>query len=175
MKGAFLFVGAREWQVCPQQQWAEIAVEAVYKVFPPVKVETWKQCERYLPHGLVCGELISRYALMFEDAARLMNSIGVYLENHALYGMAIPLLEQALKIHVQVLGEEHPYTALSLNNLGYLYDGQGRLEEAKLLYKRALAICIRILGRDHPNTFVVLNNYVALLQKMHCDEEATEL
>ena len=38
-----------------------------------------------------------------------------------------------------MLGEEHPYTLSSVNNLAELYQAQGRYAEAESLYKRALA------------------------------------
>ena len=37
-----------------------------------------------------------------------------------------------------MLGQEHPDTLLSVNNLAALYDAQGRYGEAEPLFKRAL-------------------------------------
>ena len=48
--------------------------------------------------------------------------------------------DQALAIRKQVLGEKHPYTAQSLNNLGLLLQEQGDYAAAFPYYEQALAI-----------------------------------
>ncbi|WP_423202526.1 CHAT domain-containing tetratricopeptide repeat protein [Microcystis flos-aquae] len=64
----------------------------------------------------------------------------------------------------QQLGDNHPDTATSLNNLAALYRVQGRYSEAEPLYKQALAIWKQQLGDNHPDTAISLNN-LALLYK----------
>ncbi len=64
----------------------------------------------------------------------------------------------------RVLGPEHPDTAASLNNLGYLLQAQGDLAGARPYYERALAIRERVLGPEHPDTAGSLNNLGYLLQ-----------
>lgn len=71
-----------------QRQWAERAVRAVNRVFPDPKMETWAQCERYLPHVQVCAELIAHYQLHFPEAARLLDRAGDYLQDHTRYNEA---------------------------------------------------------------------------------------
>jgi Tfp pilus assembly protein PilF len=56
--------------------------------------------------------------------------------------------ERALAMREQVSGPEHPDTAGSLNNLGYLLRAQGDLAVAKLYYERALQIFRSRLGQD---------------------------
>ncbi|WP_298367705.1 tetratricopeptide repeat protein [Azospirillum sp.] len=78
------------------------------------------------------------------------------------YPAAVPLLTEALAIREKALGPDHPDTALSLNNLGYLYRAQGKLADAAPLYTRALAIREKALGSDHPDTALSLNNLAYL-------------
>ena len=54
--------------------------------------------------------------------------------------------------------------ALSVNNLGVLYQAQGRYSEAEPLYKRALAASERVLGPEHPDTLRSVNNLGVLYQ-----------
>jgi tetratricopeptide (TPR) repeat protein len=61
-----------------------------------------------------------------------------------------------------VLGPDHPWVALSLNNLANLYDQQGRYADAELLYKRALVSREKALGPDHPDVTTSLNNLASL-------------
>ena len=64
----------------------------------------------------------------------------------------------------QVLGEHHPDTALSLNNLGDAAEGAGDYAAAKPLLEQALAIRQAVLGEHHPDTAISLNNLAALLK-----------
>ena len=63
-----------------------------------------------------------------------------------------------------MLGERHPDTAPSLNNLAELLDEQGDYAAAKPLYEQALAIRKAVLGERHPDTAQSLNNLAALLE-----------
>ena len=71
---------------------------------------------------------------------------------------AIALLEQVLTDCVRVLGEDHPDTLASRNNLAGAYESAGRLNEAITLYEQVLPDRIRILGEDHPDTLASRNN-----------------
>jgi tetratricopeptide (TPR) repeat protein len=54
-------------------------------------------------------------------------------------------------MYQRLLGEEHPYVAMSLNNLALLYRSQGKYEEAKPLFRSALEKRKRLLGEEHPD------------------------
>jgi serine/threonine protein phosphatase PrpC/tetratricopeptide (TPR) repeat protein len=99
-----------------------------------------------------------------EQAATLANNLGYCLNNVlADYGAARPLMERALAIHEQVLGAEHPHTAVSLNNLAELLRLQGDYAAARQLVERALAIHERVLGAEHPHTAIILDSLAGLL------------
>jgi tetratricopeptide (TPR) repeat protein len=150
-----------------QRKWAERAVRAVNEVFPSdVEVETWSQCERYLPHALVCATAIEQWDFAFPEATQLLNRAGNYLKDHARYKEAALLHQRILAIDMKVFGPDHPEVATDLNNLAYLYNSQGNYEQAAPLYQRALAICEKRLGPDHPNTVTVRENYTRLLSEM---------
>ncbi len=68
------------------------------------------------------------------------------------YDKALPLYERALRIREAQLGADHPYTALSLNNLAVLYKSMGQYDKALPLCERALRIREAQLGADHPDT-----------------------
>ncbi|MFL5664686.1 MAG: tetratricopeptide repeat protein [Ktedonobacteraceae bacterium] len=159
-----------------QHAWAEHTVRAVDQAFPDVTdIEAWEQCERLLPHALACAELINEYTFALPEAARLLNQTGDYLDDHAQYEQAKSLLERALAIHEQVLGPNHPETALNLNNLAALYYNQGNYERAKPLLERALAIHEQVLGPNHPTTATCLNNLAVLYDDQGDYEHAKPL
>ncbi|MFC0567396.1 tetratricopeptide repeat protein, partial [Plantactinospora siamensis] len=61
----------------------------------------------------------------------------------------------------RVLGEEHPNTLRSRNNLAYAYRAAGRLGEAIPLYEATLVARERVLGEEHPDTLASRNNLAA--------------
>lgn len=69
-----------------------------------------------------------------------------------LYNEAELLYQEALRLKRQLLGEDHPDVAISLNNLAFLYKAQCRYVESEICYRQALEISECQLGFDHPNT-----------------------
>ena len=58
----------------------------------------------------------------------------------------------------RVLGEDHPHTLASRNNLAAAYRSAGDLGRAIPLFEATLAACARMLGDDHPLTMAVRGN-----------------
>jgi tetratricopeptide (TPR) repeat protein len=77
---------------------------------------------------------------------------------------AIPLYEQALADRRRILGQDHPQTLTSGNNLAGAYQAAGDLDRAIPLFEQALADCVRVLGADHPQTKIVRGNLAAARQ-----------
>ena len=57
-----------------------------------------------------------------------------------------------------LLGEDHPRTLTSRNNLAYAYQSAGRLGEAVILYEQLFSDRTRILGPNHRDTLASCNN-----------------
>ncbi|MEM9005734.1 MAG: tetratricopeptide repeat protein [Cyanobacteria bacterium P01_F01_bin.86] len=62
------------------------------------------------------------------------------------------MLREALDIRKSELGDRHPDTASSLNNLALLYRSQGHYVEAETLLLEALDIRKTELGAHHLST-----------------------
>lgn len=71
-----------------------------------------------------------------------------------------------MSIREQMLGPEHPDTALSIGHLATFYENQGKYEQAESLYQRALQIMEKTLGPEHPTTKIMRSNYTRLLESM---------
>ena len=84
--------------------------------------------------------------------AGLYYSQGKYKEAEHFYQQALALLQN-------LLGDDHPHVASSLNNLAGLYYSQGKYKEAEPLYQQALNILEQRLGVDHPRTIIVRGNF----------------
>lgn len=68
------------------------------------------------------------------------------------------LFETTLEDPRRVLGDDHPDTLASRNNLAYAYQSAGELARAIPLYETTLQDPIRVLGEDHPSTLVSRDN-----------------
>ena len=97
------------------------------------------------------------------------------LKEQGKYSEAIPLAERVLRIRQQVLGQEHPDVATSINNLALLYESQGRYTEAEPLYLQALEMRKRLLGQDHPSVATSINNLALLYYRQGRYTEAEPL
>ncbi len=146
-----------------QRQWAEKAVRAVNQSFPDIhKSVTWFRCQRYLPHVLVCIELIEQWKMRHGEAGRLLNQMGVYLLDHGQFSQAQGYLGKAQDIFLQILGPEHPQVAQSFNDLAKLCSLQGNYVQAEGLYTHALAIREQVLEPEHPDIAQSFNDLAEL-------------
>ena len=80
-----------------------------------------------------------------------------------------------MELYKQLLGENHPDYAMSLNNLAALYDSQGKYEEAEPLYIQALELYKQLLGVNHPDYARSLNNLAVFYLERGKYEEAEPL
>ncbi len=159
-----------------QRRWAKRVVVAVDELFPDANdVASWPRCLRYLSQVQACYTLLEHYSIEPLEAARLLNQAGMYLVHHALYTVALLLIQRALAICERQLGPEHPDCASSLNNLAVLYRTLGKYAQAEPLYQRALAIREQQLGADHPKTALSLNNLAVCYQSQGKYAEAEPL
>jgi tetratricopeptide (TPR) repeat protein len=144
-----------------REQWEQQAIDLLEHVFPEVEYATWRECERLLPHVLLClhraGSAMKSpvLALLAFRAARYLRARGRYAE-------AEPLFQRALHIREQTSGPEHPDVALSLLYLAILYREQGKYAEAEPLFLRALYIWEQATGADHSDVATALNNLAIL-------------
>jgi serine/threonine protein kinase/tetratricopeptide (TPR) repeat protein len=86
--------------------------------------------------------------------ARLMDTMGQVYRSLGILDTSVSLLESALKVREQELGEDHLEVAETLYNMGVIYQGTHNydLEKALALYERSLAIREKALGPDHIDT-----------------------
>jgi tetratricopeptide (TPR) repeat protein len=145
-----------------QRVWAERTVRAINRAFPEVEFSNWLLCERLIPHAQAGFELIRKYEFEFEEGMRLLNQMGIYQYERALYSEAETIFIHALELTEKSLGKDHPSVATSLNNLALLYYAQGKYAQAESIYKRALEIREKSLGKDHPSVAISLNNLAGL-------------
>ena len=79
---------------------------------------------------------------------------------------ALHLYEMCLTKYKQILGDDHPDTLHSMNNLANLYHSMGQNDKALHLYEMCLAKRKQILGNDHPDTLHSMNNLANFYHSM---------
>jgi non-specific serine/threonine protein kinase/serine/threonine-protein kinase len=124
-------------------------------------VEASDAALRFLDDGVLApaGTTVRR---QFETepliAARLETTIGWTYFHLGLYERSEPHLLRSLELRRRLLGDDHPDTLYTVNELANLYTYQDRPDEAGPLYVETLGTRRRVLGRDHPETLASLNN-----------------
>jgi hypothetical protein len=74
--------------------------------------------------------------------------------------------EQTLAARRRVLGNDHPDTLMSMNNLAETRWALGDFDGARQLHEQTLTGYRRLLGDDHPNTLMSMNNLAAVRQEL---------
>jgi hypothetical protein len=75
------------------------------------------------------------------------------------YAEAQPLIEFAMNTRRKVLGERHPDTAVSFEQVGRLQLNQDRFEEAKKNLNQSMYIRKTKFGSNHPETVTAMHAY----------------
>ncbi len=112
-----------------------------------------------LPHA---EQLIKQIQADSETQAFLYHQSAVFYDSMANYENALVYYQKSLAIREKVLGDKHPSTASSYNNIGALYKSQGDYENALVYYQKSLTIQEKVLGYEHPDTATSYNNIGAL-------------
>jgi CHAT domain-containing protein/Tfp pilus assembly protein PilF len=114
--------------------------------------------------GAAASEKVSQEELA-QEANRLNGELAE-LYRQGRYQQALPLAQLIWEVRKQALGEEHPETLASLNNLAEMYAEVGDYARAEPLHLRALAIREKTLGPNHPDTAISLNNLAGLYESI---------
>jgi tetratricopeptide (TPR) repeat protein/tRNA A-37 threonylcarbamoyl transferase component Bud32 len=79
---------------------------------------------------------------------------------------------EALAINRRILGDEHPETLNSINNMGVLLQDQGKYDEAEVYFRKVLESSRHALGDEHRDTLRSINNMGAILNAQGKYDEA---
>ncbi len=90
--------------------------------------------------------------------AALKQAIADRYGDLSLYAEAMPLQESALATRRKVLGDDHPETLTSLNNMAILLQWSGKLKEAEPYFRECLERKRRVLGDDNKETVIAIAN-----------------
>jgi hypothetical protein len=98
------------------------------------------------------------------ETLELAGWLGRYEYQSGRYRAAEGWYEQQRQGQVANLGEEHPDTLTSLNNLAGTLRAQGDLAGARALQEKVLEARRRVLGEEHPDTLTSMGNLASTLR-----------
>ncbi|HEY8157465.1 MAG TPA: tetratricopeptide repeat protein [Methylobacter sp.] len=107
--------------------------------------------------------------------AHLLNDLGLLKDALGDSKTALTLTEEALNLRLGLFGEQHPDTALSLDNVAGYYDALGKPAQALKLGEQALQIWRTLFGEQHPDTASSLNNVASYYRALGQIVQALEL
>jgi tetratricopeptide (TPR) repeat protein len=92
------------------------------------------------------------------------------------FDLAEPYYRRALDIRKKMLGNDHPETAIALNNLANDLRSAGKkLDEAEICYQEAVRIRTATIGPNHISTGFTLSGYGRLMRMKGDANKAIEL
>jgi serine/threonine protein kinase/tetratricopeptide (TPR) repeat protein len=147
-------------------------------MFQSVDPATARTADTTLLKGILdsTAERLSSHEVMDDlIAAELHDVVGGVYRTLGLYAQAEAHLPVALETNKRLLGEEHPATLSSMNDLAILYEMQGRYDEAEQLYVETLETRKRVLGEEHSHTLSSMDNLGLLYKAQHRYDEAESL
>ncbi|MCJ1449249.1 MAG: hypothetical protein MMC23_009769, partial [Stictis urceolatum] len=150
--------------------WATKAQIRLKEVLPYGGHEERDIWTNYISHALFLAGPQNR--LDKTAQASLLGRVGSCQSTLGQYLMAEPTYRRALRLDIELLGERHPDTLNSMDNLASVLFRQGKYEEAEAMHRQTLESTKGILGERHPNTLSSMNNLASVLDRQGKYEEA---
>ncbi|KAH8729862.1 P-loop containing nucleoside triphosphate hydrolase protein, partial [Ilyonectria robusta] len=149
------------------------AIQQLDEKFPFPKHENRETWIRYLPHAMIAlefcnsstDEVVKSKSDLLYNTAESNYILGKYQNAEGLY-------QDTLALGRQVLGDKHPRTLTSMNNLAVVLQSQGKYEEAEAMHRKTLALTRQVLGDEHLYTLTSISNLAGVLQSQGKYEEA---
>ncbi|CAF3506176.1 unnamed protein product [Rotaria sp. Silwood1] len=82
------------------------------------------------------------------------------------FSTALSYFQRALQIRQKSLPSNHPYLAITYNNIGGVYRSIGDCSTAISYFEKALEIQQKSLASNHPNLAMTYNNIALVYQSM---------
>ena len=158
--------------------WAVIVIRLLREAVPDDpwnNPPTWPDWRQLLPHVLAATDTSRPLEPASDDVTWLLDRAGTYLLTRGEPGPARPLLDRALTDRRRMLGDDHPHTLTSANNLARDLWALGEHERARQLDEDTLTRRRQVLGEDHPATLASGNNLATDLRALGEHERAREL
>jgi len=153
-------LATKRWLKAARQfdRWSAQYISNLEEAFPTSAFDNWAVCQVLFPHAVAAlhTEVTNRKTVL-QQASLLLRS-GQYASAAGVYADAEKMEERSLEARRKVLGEGHPGTLGSMNNLAATYSQQGRWDKAEKLQEEVMEKRKEVLGEGHPGTLTSMNN-----------------
>ncbi|MFJ8533444.1 tetratricopeptide repeat protein, partial [Streptomyces sp. NPDC093591] len=122
------------------------------------------QWEQLLPHIAAVADSVPPHSSPSTKTAYVYHTAAQHLQRQGRDAHSVRLRVAALVQYEQALGDSHPNTLASRNNLALAYRQAGDLSRAIPLYEATLAQCEQTFGDTHLNTLTSRNNLASAYQ-----------
>jgi tetratricopeptide (TPR) repeat protein len=119
-------------------------------------VREYGRLELWVPHGRLLSEAADTV-----EGANLLGRLARFDLARGAYMLAVSEFERMFAVLRRLLGEEHPDTLVSRNDLALAHLRQGDMVSARELLEETLAIQRRLLRDEHPDTLNLMGNLAA--------------
>jgi tetratricopeptide (TPR) repeat protein len=157
--------------------WQEKALDILLKHCPSSDsvVGDWNTWESISPHiAIIRGYRFQREEQRLQYAD-ITSRLGRYYEALGRYEVAVEMEENALNVRQELLGQKHPSTLTSMNNLALVLSGQGKYAEAEEMCRQVSELRETVLGKEHPDTLTSMNNLAEVLSYKGTYKQAEEI
>ncbi|VUC25255.1 unnamed protein product [Clonostachys rosea] len=142
------------------------ALRIVSESFPNGKeFENWKLCRDYHNQARFIAWFPSETSKYEVHRGTLLNNLGGFLHGVGDWDEAEDAYRAAADIRTNILGEEHPDTLDSRDDLAAVYMDQGMLQEADELAWAVIESRRKVLGEAHPDTLMSRANRAVILRR----------
>ncbi|KAF2995197.1 hypothetical protein E8E13_000675 [Curvularia kusanoi] len=155
------------------QEWTQRTITQLLQVFPNDDHHNRSKWTRLLPHAQYVLSKFQRN----DDKGRLdlARKCAMALYSNGQYKAAEELDVQVMEARKRALGDEHPDTLYSIDDLALTYLKQGRWDKAEELQVQVIEASKRVLSDEHPDTLVSINNLASTYLKQERWDKAEEL
>ncbi|MFE6825947.1 FxSxx-COOH system tetratricopeptide repeat protein, partial [Streptomyces sp. NPDC057690] len=143
---------------------ATIALRDALPDDPEGNPADWPRWRELLPHIDALASATDPLLAETEATGHVLHRTALFLQGHGQATRAITYLQRAEQIRQRVLGEEHPDTLVTRNDLAGAYQSAGDLRRAITLYEETLSDRVRLLGEEHPDALVSRNDLAGAYQ-----------
>ncbi|KAL2118815.1 hypothetical protein VTJ04DRAFT_5774 [Mycothermus thermophilus] len=142
-------------------------IKRMATVFPsPREYKNWTKCRALLPHIQKVFDYDPEEDVA-EEWATLLYLAGLYLSNQGEYKLALQTLTKAENARKQRLGERHPQTLITRQEIASALRFQGKSREAEELEE--------VLEPNHPRTLATMGNLAYTWKHLGRHSEAIAL
>jgi tetratricopeptide (TPR) repeat protein len=150
------------------RRWIALAAASMSQGLPANTSDpsVWERCVELLPHAIAVLDYAEQDNVVSGPTAELSSWLGMYLAHRGEYGASRLRLERGAAEYRRILGEKHPDTLTSINNLALVLRNMGELTQARHLHEQVLQLQRRVLGEKHRSTLTSMNNLALVLRDL---------